>query len=167
MLKAWSRWNEARFLLNKAMWFEETAPVAISPGAGYFLHQDSAVWQLHDPSEMSCEERSVLQEQRSDCELGTWSAGLSYSGMDQREAVVIPQHCQGPLLLERCFATKIQHQTASSHDSRNGGREKREVRSETGAPVGSCIFLCWAIRACRAGAVSQQPANGQRWVDCD
>lgn len=112
-------------MLKKATWFEETAPVAISPGAGYFLHQDSTVWLLHDPSEMSCEVRSVLQEQRSDCELGTWSAGLSYSGMDQREVVVIPQHCQGSLLLERCFANKIQHQTASSHDSRNGGREKR------------------------------------------
>lgn len=66
--------------------------------------------------------------------------------MDQRKAVVKPQHCQGPLLLERCFANKIQHQTPSSHDSRRTGDEegegerKRKVRSETGATVGSCIF---------------------------
>lgn len=81
---------------------------------------------IHFYSKLSCEERSVFQEQGSDCELGTWFCGLSYSGVDQREAVVKPQHCQGPLLLERCFANKIQHQTASSHDSRWTGDEEGE-----------------------------------------
>lgn len=156
----WSRWNNARFFLNKATGLEETAPVAISPGAGYFLHQDNAVWQLWDLSEMSCEERSVLQEQRSDCELGTWSAGLSYSGMDQRKAGVIPQHCQGPLLLERCFANKIQHQTASSHDSRNGGREKRGSKERDRSAGRILYFFFFVLGHQSVSSRGSQPAAG-------